>query len=266
MAERSLRDLFHLIKQVLPEEQEVVTCSPDTPVAQVLQIMREGNFSAIPVVAGNEILGAFSYRSFAEGLVRLTKKEREPLVLPVEEFLEDLQFAQITDELTVLLDEFDLKDTVLVGSENRLQGIITTIDALRYFYRVASPYVLLREIELALRELIRASATEQELGECIEKTLKNKYEENNQTPPTSLQELTFNDYVMLLRHQATWAKFKPAMGGTSHTVYAKLQPLPGLRNDVFHFRRELTAEEYDILRDRRDWLLKRIRVLEALKK
>lgn len=263
MKERSLRDLFHLVKQVLPEEQELVTFPPEIPVGEALKVMLAHNFGHVPVVAGNEVLGVFSFRSFAKGVTQLTKKERDPLSLPVEEFLEKLKFAQITDELTALLDEFNSKDAMLVGTENRLQGIVTTIDALQYFYNVASPYVLLREIELAIRELIRASVSDEELKVSIDKSLKEHYKKSGISIPTCLEEMSFNDYVMLLRYQETWEKFKQAFGGTANTVYAKLEPLPNLRNDVFHFKRDLTAEEYDILRDRQDWLLTRIRKIEA---
>jgi CBS domain-containing protein len=263
MKERSLRDLFHLVKQAIPEEQELVTIPSGTPVRDALLLMQQHNFGQLPVVEGHEVLGTLSYRSFAKVLVKLPEKERDPLSLDVDEFMEDLGFAAITDELTLLLDEFDLKDAMLVGSEGRLQGIVTTIDALRYFYSVASPYVMLREIELAIRALISSCASTAELKECIEKSLRKHYADSGREPPTCLEELTFHDYVMLLRYQGNWDKFQPGFGGSPHTVYAKLEPLPDLRNAVFHFKRDLTVEEYETLRDCRDWLLKRIRKTEA---
>ena len=68
MKERSLRDLFHLVKQVLPDEQEIKTVSPITKVREALQLMREYGFNQIPVAEGNHVLGVFSYRSLSEGL------------------------------------------------------------------------------------------------------------------------------------------------------------------------------------------------------
>ncbi len=262
MSERSLRDLFHLLKQVLPEEQELVSIPAETAVRDALAIMSKNNFSQLPVVEGNEVLGVFSFRSFAEGMRKLPS-ESDPLSLLVEDFVEDLKFATINDELASLLDEFDLKDAVLLGTQDQLQGVVTTADALKYFYRVASPYVLIREIELAIRELIRVSVDEQGLTACINQTLRKHYEERGQPVPTSVEAMTFNDYVMLLRFKGTWQSFRRAFGGTPVTIYAKLSSLPKLRNDVFHFRRELTAEEYETLRETRDWLLKRIRKVEA---
>ena len=43
----------------------------------------------------------------------------------------------------------------LVGEPNRLQGIVTAMDILRYMYGVASPFVLIAEVELALRALMQ---------------------------------------------------------------------------------------------------------------
>ena len=99
MKERSLRDLFHLVKQVLPEEQELISVTPETTVSSALAEMSAKNLSQLPVVEGKEVLGVFSYRSFAEGMRKLAAKERDALSLPVEEFIEDLKFATIRDEL-----------------------------------------------------------------------------------------------------------------------------------------------------------------------
>lgn len=263
MKERSLKELFHLIKKVLPEAQELVTFSPETTVAEALEVMCKRNFSQVPVVAGDQVLGVFSYRSLAQRIARLPQNELNILSLRVEEFLEDLNFAQITDELTGLLKEFDLKDAVLVGSEKRLQGIVTVVDALQYFYQVASAYVMLQEIELAIRELIRFSVDKDELQECINRSLKDHYDKLGRSVPIFLEEMSFEDYLNLLRFKGTWKNFAVAFGESSNIVCTKLKPIPELRNIVFHFRREITIEEYDLLRDVRDWLLKRIKKLEA---
>ena len=266
MTERSLKDLFHLIKEVLPETQELVTFPSETPVKDALEVMRKRNISQVPVIEGDAVLGVFSYRSFAQGIRKLPRNQNDILSLPVEEFIDDFKFAEITDELKALLDEFDLKDAVLVGTKSRLQGIVTVVDALRYFYRVAAPYILVREIELAIRELMRISVDDDGLKECIEKALETHYQNKNLPVPTCLEEMTISDCVNILRFKETWEKFACAFGENANLVYTKLKPLPELRNDIFHFRREITAEEYDRLRDIREWLLKRITKLEAKKR
>jgi CBS domain-containing protein len=88
--EQSPRDLFHLIKQVLPDEQQPVTVAGETTVADALKLMQERGFSQLPVVDadGRKVFGVSSYRSFAQGIRRLSPKVREPSSLPVEEFLD----------------------------------------------------------------------------------------------------------------------------------------------------------------------------------
>jgi CBS domain-containing protein len=221
----SLRKLFHLIKEVLPEDQEILTIPPNTKVGAALKLMNERNFSQLPVVAGGKtVLGVFSFRSFAIGLLKIPKRARpDALNLDVEDFIEDLKYISIRGKLTDVLDEFELKDGVLVGSEEKLQGIVTATDALKYFYRIASPYVMLCEIELAIRELIRQSVTQEELLNCIEKSLKNHYETIKGKVPASLDEMTFSDYVMILRREDTWHKFCCAFGGNRQLAYTRLE-------------------------------------------
>jgi CBS domain-containing protein len=260
MSSRSLQELFHLVNQAVPEAQNLVTISADTIVQDALDIMFEKNLSQLPVLEDNQVLGVFSYRSF---LKNLGAAGSSPTRLPVEEFLEDLKFAHTKYVLPDLLDEFELKDSVLVGSEDNLVGIVTTTDALRYFYRVASPYVVLREIELSIRELMRASVDEDKLRDCVEYCLADHYKQSGRKLPSKLEELGFSDYVMILRYKRTWDYFQGQFGGTAERTYTKLKDLPSLRNDVFHFRRELQIDEYHDLTECRDWLLRRIKKLEA---
>lgn len=117
MKERSLKELFHLIAKVLPVEPEpLLTFSPETLISEALSQMSKKNFSQVPVLAGSQVLGVFSYRSFAIGLLKLPEKSRhQVLSLSIDEFLEDLKYAQIGDELASVLEELNIKDAVLVG-------------------------------------------------------------------------------------------------------------------------------------------------------
>ncbi len=263
MTERSLTELFHRLDRILPERQELITVNPNTSAREALVKMREHNLTQVPILTGSTVLGSFSYRSFSEGVLKLGKKEQDITNLPVEVFLEDLKFAQIHEELNELLGEFELKDAVLVGSESRLQGIVTTIDVLLYYFKVANAFVMIGEIELAIRELMRASVTEEELHQCIDKCLRENYEKRLLQVPTCLEDMSLGDYVSIIRYKEFWKKFNDKFGGSYSMAQVKLERLPNLRNDVFHFRRDLTDEEYAYLKDTRDWLLKKIIKLES---
>src|SRR5437879_11372015 len=100
----SVAELFHRLNRVLPENQIVVKIAPTTRVSEAMQWMKKAGFSQLPVVEGEAVLGFFSYRSFAEGVVRMGKSRIELGDLPVEEFIEKGQFARVTDEFDTIFD------------------------------------------------------------------------------------------------------------------------------------------------------------------
>lgn len=256
-------EVFHRINRILPEDQEPLTVFPDTPVREAISMMVEHGYSQLPVIShASEVLGVFSYRSFAakaakESLDQIQKDKCAPGDLPVDEFLEEFQFARVSDELQSVFSSMDADNGILVGSPTRLQGVLTPMDFLTYLYQVASPFVMLSEIELSLRTLIEAAVTAEQLQRCIKASLSQIYEEENL--PTEVSQMTFENYRSLISHGKNWDLFRPVFGGTRPRTSAKLSELRDLRNDVFHFKRELNEEDRMALKAHRDWILMKAR-------
>jgi CBS domain-containing protein len=259
---RSLRELFHQVSRMLPPEQELITVGPDTTCAEALATMRARGFSQLPVATSREVLGLFSYRSFSLGLTKLPSKIKDHLSLPVVDFLEATPFVAFNRGIDTLIDDFAFNDAVLVGGEGRVVGIVTTTDLLLYFYSVANAYVLLQEIETAIRELVRSALNPPAVESFLKRILENHYRAQGRSCPTTLEELTLSDFVNILRFRGEWERFEPAFGRNQDLVVVRIEQVPALRNDVFHFRREITVAEYEVLRDCRDWLWKRVRVVD----
>jgi CBS domain-containing protein len=259
-AEKSLTDIFHRLNSVLPDEQQVEVIGPAVPVSEALAIMADKNYSQLPVVEGREVLGVFSYRSFARGLRRMASRKVNPMDMLVDEFVEKIQFARVTDEFVAFFDHLDRDDAVIAGEPDRLQGIVSAMDVLRYLYRVASPFVMIAEIELALRELIRLAVDENTLRECIQNSLKDIYKDRSL--PTCLEEMQFGDYVVLVGDGRNWLHFEPVFRGDRNRTRAMLDEVRELRNTTFHFKHELSVEEYEALSSCRDWILRKIRSVE----
>ena len=159
----SMAELFHLVKSLIPEGQEVVTVPPDLRVAEAIEIMDKHKFSQVPVVAGNVVLGVFSFRSLALRLMRMRQAAEGFGELPVDEFVDQVQFVQPLDNWESILKYLDREDGVLVGHSERLDGIVTPMDVLTYLHVIASPFVMLAEIELSLRRIIDACVSQDEL-------------------------------------------------------------------------------------------------------
>ena len=260
-------ELFHRINRVLPTDQALLTIPPTTLVREAIRVMRKHKYSQIPVVDKGEVLGVFSFRSFAREAARLTledwtRQKCAPGDLRVDEFLENFEFARVTEEMSGVFSAIERDDGVLVGTPERLLGILTPMDFLRYLHRVASPFVLVSEIELALRALIRSVMTPEGLLTASRRCLASAYNSEDKTPQT-LEQMTFADYKTLIEHRDTWPQFEPVFGGTRSRTGAKLKEIGALRNDLFHFRRDLTTEDRRTLEGHRNWLLNKIRQTEG---
>ena len=123
----TVSELFHRLNKVLPDNQQVITISPETKVSQALELMLKSGFSQLPVVEGDEILGVFSYRSFCVKLSKTKNLRADPGELLVDEFIEQLEFARVTDEFRSVFKHLNRNDAVLVGEPNRLQGVVTAM-------------------------------------------------------------------------------------------------------------------------------------------
>ncbi len=260
--------LFHRINRVLPDDQVPLTIPPDCKASDALKIMLEHRYSQVPVVSEGKVLGVFSYRSFAADVARTTlndlnQQQCAPGDLAVTEYLEQFEFARITDEMTKVFDAMGRDDGVLVGDPDRLEGILTPIDFVRYLHRIASPFVVLSEIELALRALIRIALPPDDLAAVARRALESIYQGRMDELPVVLEEMTFEDYRSLLDFGETWAQFEPFFGTARKRVGGKLKQVREIRNDVFHFRREITAADQKTLTEHRGWLLTMVQRAQA---
>lgn len=176
-----LSSLFHMVNRIIPEAQDVVFVSPETSARDALALMRKHGYSQLPVKQGDSILGLFTFRAFAIEVAEIGDKSVDASMLPVEEFLEHDTpvYAQLTDEFRNLIDVLNESDSVVVSGPENLIAILTPMDLLIYLYSVANAFVLIEEIELALRALIRAATDDDELFQlCIENALSAKYKDS----------------------------------------------------------------------------------------
>lgn len=256
-------ELFHRINRIIPANQKLLTVPPKCKVREAVALMRAHGFSQIPVVEGNEVLGVFSFRSLAQeaaeaSLEQWTKQKCAPGDLPVDEFLEHFEFARVTEEIDRVFDAMDRDNGVLIGTPEHLVGILTPMDFLRYLYDVASPFVMISEIELALRALIRLAMTEERIAEVAKRCLVAAYGDAERVP-VSIDDMSFDNYQVLISHGDLWAEFEPVFGGMRVRTAAKLKEVGSIRNDLFHFKRVITVQDHQTLASHRNWLLNKIK-------
>jgi hypothetical protein len=122
--------------------------------------------------------------------------------------------------------------------------------------------VLVSEIELALRALIRLALSEAEITVAASRSLATAYKGEENVPAT-LEDMTFDNYRSLISHGENWPALEPVLGGTRARTSGKLKDVGEIRNDLFHFRRELTLRDHQTLAAHRDWLLSKIKLADG---
>jgi hypothetical protein len=160
-----------------------------------------------------------------------------------------------------VFDAMDRDNGVLIGTPERLVGVLTPMDFLRYLYQVASPFVMVSEIELALRALIRIAMSQEEIVIAAKRCLSSVY--GGEEVPTALEDMTFDNYQSLISFGDNWTHFDPVLGGTRTRASGKLKEINAIRNDIFHFKREITLQDHQTLTDHRNWLLNKIKQAEG---
>jgi CBS domain-containing protein len=262
----AITELFHRISRVLPPDQEILQLPPQMKAFEAISLLKVRNYSQAPVVENDTVVGIFSFRSFSVEVASQNPEKIQTARLLVEDCMEPVgpdQFRSVLGEFPPLIGLLDTQGAVLIGEPQRLQGIVTAIDLMRYLYGVASPFVLLTEIELGVRALIRHCVDDSLLISCAQNALKGAYKDR--AIPARPEDMSFGDYTSIIGDGRNWSHFAEAFGGTRDRTRAKLEEIGRLRNDVFHFRRDLEPNDHSSLRLHRDWVLMRCRVVEARK-
>jgi CBS domain-containing protein len=252
---------FHDVGSVFPGEVRIVSVTPQTPAGDALKLMLEKRFTQLPVMENGEVLGVFSLWSLAQNLVLSPGIKVENLLKSMEvgELMEQLPKVTVKESVHSILGLLERHDAVLVDSPHGLQAVATSSDVLRYFYKVARPYILLQEIELALRNLIELCAPDEKLKECVDRALAKSYEARYWSVPTNLKEMSFEDYRAIIICSANWPVFEALLGHNRDLVSAKLERLREIRNEVFHFRSDISLLDHQHLATSRDWLLGKLK-------
>jgi predicted transcriptional regulator len=87
----------------------VLSIPPDCRVRDAVSLMQDYGYSQVPVVRNGEVLGVFSFRSLAQetagaSLEKWTQQRCAPGDLRVDEFLEQFEFARVTEEMSRVFD------------------------------------------------------------------------------------------------------------------------------------------------------------------
>lgn len=216
----------------------VVTVGQDDLLTKAITRMMQFDYSQLPIMHGDrEVKGMISWKSIGARYAIGGECEK------VRHCREDAQVVNGNGRLFDAIPTIVKHGYVLVRSQHdqRITGIVTASDLSLQFQQLAEPFLLIREIELHIRQLLQDKITVEDLE------LLTSGEINNSAPKSS-SELSFGGYVRLLQRPQIWEKLELNIDQAS--LISQLEQVRAIRNDVMHFDPDpMTADQIEILKN-----------------
>jgi hypothetical protein len=180
----------------------------------------------------------------------------------VGDFLDEPEFVTARSSMTSVLEVMDRLGWALVGHEENLLAIISPSDVATFLWSISEPFILLQDIELAMRSLmVRACVDATELRQCIARVVKVT---EQRSCPERLEDLTYNELYSVLEHGENLGRVFSRTFGKHKELFAPfLVPVGEIRNKTFHFRDEVSIEDMQSLAKAKGWLVLKARAADT---
>jgi predicted transcriptional regulator len=216
----------------------LTTVGQDDHVNKAVTMMLQFDYSQLPIMHGErEVKGMISWKSIA------SRYAIGGECCKVQHCRED---AQVVDGNGTLFDAIPTivkNGYVLVRNpqDRKITGIVTASDLSLQFQQLAEPFLLLREIELHIRQLLQDKVLAEDL-EWLGSA------DTTAPKPNSISDLSFGGYIRLVQRPQVWQRLALNIDQTSLTK--QLEDVRQIRNDVMHFDPDpLTPKQLDALKN-----------------
>jgi CBS domain-containing protein len=293
------------VHDLISDKIKPVTTGYHDSAKDAVNLMMERDFSQLPVLNDRDrLVGMVTSDSIVRALNHLKLKiedlKVEHATKPIPKtFTPD-------DEIFDLLDELrDAYALVVVDKEEHVLGIVTNYDTATYFRARAEDMMLVEDVENTLKDCIRIDLAAKQgdledfdlkvtVGDAEDGKVKEGYHRtiskalellnlqpsNSQKgklqklvedqfanrPPKAFADLTLQQYISLFLEKGRWDRYCKILQLPIEACRTLLESVRLTRNDLFHFRTELSADRREALRYCRDLLNRHQQaIIEALR-
>jgi predicted transcriptional regulator len=245
---------------LVPEAQELVSVEVGTSIRDAIAVLVASDFDQIPVTANGRVFGVFSFRSLSMSLKNVRKND-DPLDQLVEDCVDEPVYVRAGDSVSQVLISVESVSAVLLGDEESIWGVVTPNDVSRHLWRLAQPFVMIQDIELAVRSLMhRCCPGEEDRLAAFANALKGVEGDVDRR----WSDLTFGDLINVLSNRKNYSStFSRAFGNNFSLAFSLLDPVREIRNKVVHFRDEVSEEEVEIMEHASRFLRRKLTLLKV---
>ncbi len=243
------------VKHLIEGRALPVTIKRDESIAKAWSLMVKHDFSQLPVVdADNRPLGMVT----SERILRAVNNFRAQLSdLHARDVMVEISKADLFDleeDLFALLKQLKLTSAVLiVDQQNTLIGIVTSYDATEYFQNRAENLMRVEDIEVMVRDFVLSAYTLDD-GSRDEEKLTQAVLEVSPKWQKPFDQLSLHQYISMLTSEQKWSSFEPIFKMSRASLQGLLNDIRNTRNELAHFRKEITIDQTDQLRFCAEWL------------
>lgn len=227
----------------LPSANTGVTAiNPQDTIQKAQALMMKHDFSQLPVLSGSRDTNptAVTWESIAQARVRSPDVQLADTAVSVT-------VVSVDDDLIELIPRIVDAGFVLVRNAERvLNGIVTTADLSVMFSNLASPFLMLGEIERRIRQINASALSMKELAA-------GKDPGDEERTITSVADLTLGELERLMQRTETWPKYGWEV---DRVIFLDaLRAVRDIRNDVMHFNPDpLTDDQLSDLQSFLKWI------------
>lgn len=238
------------VQDLIADKVKPVCISDDAMAVEALRLMMAHDYSQLPIVNdSDELVGMVTSDSVARALNLLALKIED---LKVSNALHQTKRYKLDSDISDLLDGLrDAYAVPVVDNFNRVIGIVTNYDTAEYFRGRAEDMMLVEDVETMLKDCIRIDLITQQ-GQKDDSELNAKISDDVGTK--TFAEMTFSDYSILFIHGTRWGKFSQHLDLDRDSCRRMLKQVNDVRNDLFHFRTDISAERRYSVEYCRNWL------------
>ena len=237
--ESNLPEPGFTVSELSAANQTVERVSRNAPIKEAYTKMMLGKYSQLVVSSNDQpqqqdIKGIVSFQSIAMALMN-----GDPTT--VGDCTGTAPHAKSDADLNSIVDELSASDVVLViGMDNRLQGIVTAWDLAEEFAGLVNPFKRLGEIETRLQTLLERRLGKDKVAEFL-----HDQSVSGNRPIESLEQLTMGELQRVLEYSGHWEELELAFD--RRAFIAALDEVRGFRNRLMHFGDPLSKAEMTLL-------------------
>lgn len=197
----------------------VESVTPQSSFDEAVTKMLLNDYSQLAVLNGRDLRGAVTWRSIAQA------RHLDPDA-PLSRAITPTEPVSYATELLDVLPLLFQRDFVFVrGPQNKIDGIVTAADVVNSYGDIATPFMLVGEIDVLLRQAIAdAIPFEDAIKMC---------DPNKTDKIRGFDDLSMGDYKRILESRDNWLRLDWPMD--RGVFIGRLEEIRNYRNDIMHF-------------------------------